>query len=84
MHQDSNIIIYNTQDGQTAVLLYGKDGSVWMNQNQLAKLFSTSKQNISLHIINILEDKELSEKSVVKDYLTTAADGKNYKVTFYS
>ncbi|WP_332024911.1 virulence RhuM family protein [Kaistella sp.] len=84
MDQESNIIIYNTQDGQTAVSLYAKDGSVWMNQNQLAELFSTSKQNISLHVINILEDKELSEKSVVKDYLTTAADGKNYKVTFYS
>ena len=55
-----------------------------MNQNQLAELFDTSKQNISLHIINILEESELSENSVVKDYLTTAADGKNYNVTFYS
>ena len=64
--------------------LYAKDGSVWMNQNQLAELFDTSKQNISLHIINILEESELSENSVVKDYLTTAADGKNYNVTFYS
>jgi len=55
-----------------------------MNQNQLAELLDTSKQNVSLHIINILEDKELEENSVVKEYLTTAADGKNYNVTFYS
>src|ERR1700722_9044889 len=61
-----------------------KDGNVWLNQNQLAELFDTSKQNISLHIVNILKEKELAENSVVKDYLTTATDGKNYHVTFYS
>ncbi|MDR1633014.1 MAG: virulence RhuM family protein [Dysgonamonadaceae bacterium] len=61
-----------------------KDGNVWLNQNMLAELFDTSKQNISLHIINILEDKELNADSVVKDYLTTASDGKQYNVTFYS
>lgn len=55
-----------------------------MNQNQLAQLFDTSKQNISLHIINILEEKELDRDSVVKDYLTTASDGKDYNVTFHS
>jgi hypothetical protein len=82
--QDQNIIIYNTLDGKSAVSLYAKDGSVWMNQQQLAELFDTSKQNISLHTINILEDKELNTNSVIKDYLTTAADGKNYNVTFYS
>ena len=75
-----NIIIYNTADGSSSVSLYAKDGSVWMNQNQLATLFDTSKQNISLHIINILKENELIENSVVKDYLTTASDGKDYKV----
>ncbi len=79
-----NIIIYNTADGSASVSLYAKDGSIWMNQNQLATLFDTSKQNISLHIINILKENELTENSVVKDYLTTASDGKDYKVTFYS
>jgi len=73
-----NIIIYNTPDGKASVSLYAKDGMVWMNQNQLAKLFDTSVPNISMHISNILKDKELDEKSVVKDYLTTAADGKDY------
>lgn len=81
---EQTIIIYNTADGKASVSLYARDGSVWMNQNQLAELFATSKQNISLHIINILEENELKENSVVKDYLTTASDGKKYNVTFYS
>jgi len=81
---DSEIIIYNTPDGKASVSLYAKDGDVWMNQNQLAELFDTSKQNIGQHISNILEDRELEEISVVKNYFTTAADGKKYEVVFYS
>jgi hypothetical protein len=79
-----NIIIYNTSDGSTSVSLYAKDGMVWMNQNQLATLFDTSVPNISMHISNILKEGELEQTSVIKDYLTTATDGKEYKVTFYS
>ncbi len=82
--EEKNIIIYNTQDGKTSVSLLTKDGTVWMNQNQLAELFDTSVPNISMHITNILNDNELSKNSVVKDYLRTAQDGKNYNVTFYS
>lgn len=84
MNDEQNIIIYNTPDGKSAVSLLAKDGSVWMNQNQLAELFDTSVPNISMHISNILEERELDSNSVVKNYLTTAADGKNYDVTFYS
>ena len=65
------IIIYNTDDGKTSVSLMTRYGNVWLNQNHLAELFDTSKQNISLHIINILKENELNENSVVKDYLTT-------------
>ena len=83
-NNQQNIIIYKTADGKASVALYAKDGNIWMNQNQLAELFATSKQNISLHVINILKECELPEISVVKDYLTTAADGKEYNVTFYS
>lgn len=82
--EEKNFIIYNTQDGKTSVSLLTKDGTVWMNQSQLAELFATSVPNISTHISNILEDKELIEDSVIKDYLTTAADGKKYSVTFYA
>ena len=61
-----------------------KDGKIWLNQQQMAELFATSKQLISHHISNILKDRELIENSVVKQYLTTAADGKNCNVVFYS
>ncbi|MDR7209968.1 virulence RhuM family protein [Flavobacterium piscis] len=82
--EDQNIIIYNTQDGKSTVSLYVKEDSVWMNQQQLAELFDTSVPNISMHISNILKERELESNSVIKDYLTTASDGKNYNVTFYS
>jgi hypothetical protein len=81
---EQNLLIYHTADGKAAVSLFARDGNVWMNQSQLAELFSTSVANISTHISNILKDKELDKNSVVKDYLTTAADGKQYKIIFYA
>lgn len=72
-----NIIIYRTTDGKVSVALYAKDGKVWLNQQQIAELFATSKSNISMHVSNIVKDKELEEKSVVKNFLTTATDGKH-------
>jgi hypothetical protein len=75
---NTEIIIYQTQDGKASVSLYAQDGSVWMSQSQLAELFDTSIPNISMHIANILKENELNSDSVVQDYLTTAADGKNY------
>ena len=82
--EKQNIIIYKTQDGKVKLSLYARDGSVWMNQNQIAELFDTSVPNISMHIANILNEKELEENTVIKNYLTTASDGKNYEVAFYS
>ena len=82
--QSSNIIIYNTVDGKTSVSLLAKNGTVWMNQMQIAELFATSIPNISMHITNIFKENELDKNSVVKDYLTTANDGKNYNVAHYS
>ena len=84
MDEQQNIIIYRTADGRASVALYAKDGKIWLSQQQMAELFATSKQTISYHIINILKEKELIEMSVVKEFLTTAADGKNYSVAFYS
>ena len=84
MNDEQNIIIYRTADGRASVALFAKDGKIWLNQQQMAELFATSKPNISMHIANILKDKELLENSVVKNFLTTAADGKNYNVVFYS
>lgn len=82
--QERNIIIYRTADGNASVALLAKDGKIWLNQQQMAELFATSKQTISYHIINILKENELTESSVVKEYLTTAADGKSYNIVFYS
>ena len=84
MDEQQNIIIYRTADGRASVALYAKDGKIWLNQQQMAELFATSKPNISMHIAKILKEKELNEISVIKNYLTTAADGKNYNVIFYS
>ena len=84
MDEQQNIIIYRTADGRSSVSLFAKDGKIWLNQQQMAELFATSKPNISMHIASILKEKELTESSVVKNYLTTAADGKNYNVVFYS
>ena len=77
MENEKNIILYNTDDGKAAVRLIAKDGSVWMNQNELAELFATSRQNISQHISNVLEERELNGVSVVKKFFTTASDGKH-------
>lgn len=84
MISGSEIVIYNTEDGKANVALMAKDGNVWMNQNQLAELFATSKQNIGQHINSILKNNELDSNSVVKNYFTTASDGKQYEITFYS
>jgi len=84
MQTGESIILYTSEDGRSSVALYARDGSVWLNQLQMAELFATSKPNISMHISSILKDKELDKNSVVKEYLTTASDGKKYKVIFYS
>ena len=79
-----NLLLYSTQDKKIKVEIYELGESVFLAQDAMAKLFDTSKQNISLHIRNILQEGELQEDSVVKEYLTTAKDGKSYKVKFYS
>lgn len=61
-----------------------QDETVWLTQQQMAELFSTTKQNVSLHINNIFREGELEMFSVVKESLTTAADGKKYKTKFYN
>lgn len=81
---EDQLIIYNSVDGKSKVTLLARDEMIWLNQLQMAELFATSKQNISVHISNILSDKELNKDSVVKDYLTTAADGKPYNIRFYA
>ena len=85
MNKDNNkILIYTSDDGQIKIEVRLEDENVWLTQNAMAELFNTTKQNISLHIKNIFEEKELDENSVVKQNLTTASDGKNYKTKLYN
>ena len=81
---NNNIILYTTNDGKAKVELYEFGKNLYLAQSAIAELFATSKQNVSLHIQNILKDGELSEDSVVKEYLITAKDGKSYNTKFYS
>lgn len=78
------LILYTTEDGDTHVRLRAGGGTVWLSQMELAELFQTTKQNVSLHIKNVLAERELVEDAVVKDYLTTATDGKKYRVKAYN
>ncbi|MBU4478198.1 MAG: virulence RhuM family protein [Candidatus Omnitrophica bacterium] len=80
----SELIIYQTEAGETKIDVRFQNETVWLSQQLMAELFQTTKQNISLHIKNIFEEGELSERSVVKDFLTTAADGKSYQTKFYN
>ncbi len=79
MKQD--IIIYKAVDGKASVALYARDGDVWLSQKQLGELFVTSRANVTMHAANILKEKELIANSVCKEFLHTAADGKEYSVT---
>ena len=80
----SEIILYQTEDGRTRVQCRFENETVWLTQQHMAELFQTSKQNVSLHIHNIFAEGELREDSVVKESLTTAADGKKYATNFYN
>jgi len=82
--EEKQIIIYQAPDGKSQVSLYAKDGNIWLSQKQISELFDTSLPNINMHISVILKEGELEKNSVIKYFLTTAKDGKNYNVAFYS
>ncbi len=81
---ESEIIIYQSEDGNTKVEVRMEGETVWLTQGQMVDLFQTTKQNVSLHIKNCFEEGELDENSVVKEYLTTATDGKKYATKYYN
>ena len=82
--ENSDIIIYQTADGQTQIDVQMDGETVWLSQAQMVELFQTTKQNVSLHIKNVFKEGELEENAVVKDFLTTAADGKNYRTKHFN
>ena len=80
----SEIILYQTEDGNTRLEVKLENNTVWLTQQQIADLFQSSKQNVGQHLKNIFQDGELTENSVVKNFFTTAADGKGYRTNFYN
>jgi len=81
---EGDLILYSTEDGAATIGLRAVGGTVWLTQLEMAELFDTTKQNVSLHLNNILAEGELVAESVVKESLTTAADGKSYRTKVYN
>jgi len=81
---NSQIIIYQTEKGNTKIDVRLENENVWLTQKSMAELFQTTVPNINMHLKNIFEEGELEENSVIKDFLITASDGKNYKTKMYS
>lgn len=81
--ENNEIIIYQPYETLRLDVQVGDD-TVWLSQAQMVELFQTTKQNISLHINNIFKEGELNSISVVKEYLTTANDGKRYRTKYYN
>ena len=84
---DSQILIYQTEGGQTKIEVLLKDETVWLTQKLMAELFQTTKQNVSLHIQNIYAEGELTPDPTVKEYLTVQKEGSRQVsrvVDFYS
>ena len=75
MKNSSQILIYQTERGQTKIEVLLKNETVWLTQKLMAELFQTTKQNISLHIQNIYNDGELPLEATVKEYLTVQKEG---------
>ena len=86
-NENGDIIIYQTDDGLTKIDVKVQNETVWLSQQQMAELYGTTKQNISLHIKNIFDENELSENSTVKEFLTVQKEGKRdveRNVKFYN
>ena len=87
MHSNNQIVIYQSEDGQTQVDVRLENETVWLTQAQMVELFQTTKQNVSLHVGNVFKEGELEEKSTVKEYLTVQNEGErkvSRKVKYYN
>ena len=84
MEKMNEIVLFETKDKAVTLSVPVEHETVWLTQAQMTELFNTSKQNVSLHINNCFKEGELDKDSVVKDFLTTAEDGKNYRTKYYN
>jgi len=80
----SQFLVYRTEDGRVKIDVRLEGETAWLTQQHMADLFQTSKQNVGQHLKNIFEEGELVESSVVKNFFTTATDGKDYRTNFYN
>ncbi len=78
------IILFQTQGGDTKIEVHLANETVWLTADQMAELFQRNKSSISRHIKNVFESGELQRDSVVAEFATTASDGKTYKVAYYN
>lgn len=81
---NSEILIYQSENGVTKIDVKIVDDTVWLTQAQLCELYQTSKSNVSEHIKHIFEDGELDRSSVIRKFRTTGTDGKTYNVIHYN
>jgi len=82
--ENSNILIYQTENGDTKIETRLEEETVWLTQAQMADLFQKSRVNVTEHIGRIFKEGELNESAVCRNFRHTAADGKNYNTTFYN
>jgi hypothetical protein len=81
--KNNQIIIYNTEDGETKIEVKMENETVWLSQKQMAELFDKDRKTITEHIQNVFKEGELTENSVCREFQHTATDGKKYNVNFY-
>ena len=84
MKNKGEIIVYQSKDGKTSVEVALKENTLWLNLNQIAKLFGRDKSVVSRHLNKVFSSGELEKKAVVAKNATTASDGKTYQVEFYN
>ena len=81
---DSQFLIYQNQEGDIKIDVRFEDETIWLSQAEMSVLFSKDKRTISEHISNIFKEGELDENSVIRNFRTTATDGKEYQVEYYN
>ena len=80
----SEIVIFKTTDEKISVDVRFEGETVWLTQAQLVDLYGSSKANVNKHIKHIFQEEEFEEDSVVRNFRTTAADGKSYQTKYYN
>ena len=84
LQKRGQFLVYQTDDGQVKIDVRLHGETAWLTQAHMAELFQTTIPNVSMHLRNVFAEGELQADSVVQEFLTTAADGKNYSTKYYN